>query len=283
MSWIFFAFGSIIFFTSLNLLQKVISTEAKDPRAMSVVFNSVAASFAILIFIFSGSYKNFVLPTQASAWITMLIAALCYGLFERWRFLAAKLLDASIMTTVMNINVLVAFIGSLFLYSESLTVPKLIGGGLIMVALLIVSISKTKNTISKQGLIVASSIAVLLGVAWMLDKLGAQSFNPETYSVFVWVIPIVFIYFPKVKVKAMKTELKRASYKLFILSGLNVLGYLMQLKALELTEATKVIPVIQTTTLFTILLGIFFLGERENMAKKFVAGILAVVGAYFLI
>lgn len=259
------------------------AVDSENPRAMSVVFNATGAFFAILIFVFTGAYENFALPTQLSSWVVMFIGALCYGLFERWRFLAAKLLDASVLTTVLNISVLVAFIGSIFLYSESLSIEKLVGGGLIMVALLIVSVSKAKNAISKQGLTVGVGIAILLGFAWMLDKLGAQAFNPETYNVLLWSLPIIFIYFPKVEVKAIKKEFKRMSYKIFILSGLNVFGYLMQLKAFELTDATNVIPIVQTSTLFTILLGVFFLGERENMAKKFLAGILAVVGAYFLI
>jgi len=283
MSWTILAFSSVIFFTSLNLLQKVLAVDSKNPRAMAVLFNSIAASIALLIFAFTGAFKNFVLPTSPKAWIALIIATFCYAMFERGRFIAAKLLDASILTIIGNISVLIAFVGALFLYSETLTTYKLLGGSLIIGALFLVSMNNKTKKSSKKGVLVAVAISVMLGLGWMLDKLGTQYFNASTYSIFVWTVPIVFIYFPHIKFDAIKTELKLASWKIFLLAGLNVVGYLMQLKALEIAEATRVIPIMQTSTLFTILLGIVLLKERGHIPRKIVAGLMVVLGVYFLI
>ena len=68
-----------------------------------------------------------------------------------------------------------------------------------------------------------------------------------------------------------------------MLAGLNVAEYLMQLKALETAEATRVIPIVQTSTLVTILVGIVLLKEKEHISRKIVAGLMAMSGAYFLI
>ena len=78
-------------------------------------------------------------------------------------------------------------------------------------------------------------------------------------------------------------EVKLGSWKLFIIALLNVCGYFLQLKAVALQEASRVIPIVQTYTLFTILLGIFLLNERDNLAKKIIAGIIGFVGAYLLL
>lgn len=123
----------------------------------------------------------------------------------------------------------------------------------------------------------------MLGLAWMLDKLGTQYFNANTYSILVWTVPLLFICFPSIKFEIIKLELKAASWKIFLLAGLNVVGYLIQLKALELAEATKVIPIIQTATIFTVVMGIFFLKERTNIKKKLLAGLLAMIGVFLLI
>jgi drug/metabolite transporter (DMT)-like permease len=283
MSWIFLAFGSITFFTSLNLLQRVLAVESKNPRAMAVLFNVVAALIAILIFILTGAYRNFSLPYGTKPWMALLIASLGYAIFERGRFVAAKLLDASIFTTVGNISVLVAFTGALFLYGESLTTTKLIGGSLVLLALLLVSINGSIKKASLKGLAVGIFISIMLGIGWMLDKLGAQYFNSDTYNILIWTLPVIFIYFPYMKIDDIKTELKLASWKVFLLAGLNVVGYLMQLKALEIAEATRVIPIIQTSTLTTVLFGIILLKERERITIKIVAGSLALLGTYFLI
>jgi uncharacterized membrane protein len=82
---------------------------------------------------------------------------------------------------------------------------------------------------------------------------------------------------------AIKKELEIATWRVFVLAGVNVLGFLMQLKALETAEATKVIPIVQTSTLFTILFAAIFLGEKDTIYKKSIAGLMAVVGTYFLI
>lgn len=283
MSWIFLAFSSVIFFTSLSLLQRILAVDSKHPRAMAVLFNSIAALIAFLIFTLTGAFKSFVLPTAPKAWVALLVASFCYAMFERGRFVAAKLLDASVMTTIVNISVLVAFVGALFLYSEPLSLHKLLGGFLIIGALFLVSMNNKTKKFSKEGITVAVTISIMLGLGWMLDKLGAQFFNASTYNIFIWTVPIVFIYFPHIGFDVMKTELKLASWKVILLAGLNVIGYLLQLKALEIAEATRVIPIVQTSTLLTILLGIVLLKEREHIPRKIIAGLMAISGAYFLI
>lgn len=283
MSWVLLALGSVAFFTSLNLLQRVLAVDSKHPRAMAILFNAIAALIALLIFAITGSYKNFVLPTDPKAWIALLLASFFYAMFERGRFLAAKLLDASVLTTIVNISVLVAFVGALLLYSEPLTTHKLLGGVLIIGALFLVSYNDKMKKSSKEGILVAVAISIMLGLGWMLDKLGAQHFNASTYNIFVWTIPIIFIYLPRIRFDVIKEELRLATWKIFVLAGLNVVGYLMQLKALETAEATRVIPIVQTSTLFTIMLGIVLLKEREHIPRKIIAGLMAISGAYFLI
>ena len=283
MSWILFALSSVVSFTFLNLLQRVLAVDSKHPRAMAVLFNGTAALIALLIFAFSGAYKSFSLPTEPQAWIALLIASFCYGMFERGRFVAAKLLDASVLTTIINISVVIAIIGSSWLYSEPLTSTKLFGGALILIALLMVSFGNQTKKSPLKGVFVGILISIMLGLGWMLDKLGTQYFNSGTYNILIWILPTVFIFFPYIKLEVINSELKVASWKVFLLAGLNVIGYLMQLKALEIAEATRVIPILQTSTLFTVLLGVVFLREREHILRKVLAGIIAVTGAYFLI
>ncbi|MFH0792186.1 MAG: DMT family transporter [bacterium] len=284
MTWIIFAFGSVLLYTCVNLLQKRMAVESKYPRAMAILFNGIAGLFALLIFALTDSFKNFNLPSDSRAWIALAIASFCYAMYVRGRFVAAKLLDASVLATVTNISVLVAFIGSIFLYSESLTANKALGGILILGALFLVSFNNNKaKKLSVRGLLIATLISVILGIAWMLDKLGVQYFNANTYNIFVWIIPNIFIYLPYIRPDNIKSEWHIGSWKIVLLAGLSVVGYLLQLKSLELTEATKVIPILQMSTIFTVFMGIILLKERDNIAMKVIAGIMAMAGAYLLI
>lgn len=283
MTWIVLSIGSVVLFTSMNILQRVIAVETKNQRAMAVLFNSICALISLIVFVLLCSFRNLSLPKVPEAWIALLVASFFYGMYERGRFTASKLLDASVFTTIGNVAVLIAFTVALFLYSEPLTVQKLLGGILIMGALILVSLNKTTSKASKKGIFLAILISIAIGLGWGLDKLGAQFFTAQTYSIFVWTIPLFFIWFPSVKTNAIKIELKNASWRVFLLAGINVVAYLMQLKALETAEATRVIPILQTSTIFTVLIGIIILKERDHIFKKIIAGILAVVGCYFLV
>ena len=282
MTWLFFTASSVFFFTLLDLLQRKTAVESTNPRAMAVLFNAIAAVIAILLFFLTGGYRTFRLPTESTAWVALAVAALGYGLFERGRFAAAKLLDASVFSTIQNFSLLVAFVGSIFLYSESLTLGKAIGGLLILAALFLVSSGYRQKNLSRRGILIAVLISCSLGIGWMLDKIGARYFTADTYNIFVWTVPLLFIYFPAIDLKTLKHELKLASWKIFVLPGLNVIGYLLQLKAMQMAEATRVIPIVQTCTLFTVICGIVFLNERENIPRKLLAGVIAIIGVFFL-
>jgi len=283
MTWLLYAFSAVVMFTLLNLLQRTIATESENPRAMAIVFNVIALVMAILIFLFTGSYQNFQLPTNPSAYLAIGAAVMFYGLFERGRFYTAKLLDASVLTTILNISVLVSFSGALILYQEPLTLQKLLGGGLIITALLLTTYTKKPKASSAKGILLAVAISICLGLAGMLDKLGTMLFNAETYNIFVWSLPLLFIMFPLIKFSDLNVELKQSSWKIIVIAGANVIGYLFQLKALELAEATKVIPIVQTTTLATVFMGIVLLKERDHLVRKIAAGLLAFTGVILLV
>ncbi len=283
MSWLVLSFSAVFFFTLLGILQRTLAVESKNPRAMAIIFNSIAAFIAIIVFLLSGSLQEISLPKTIFPWLVLLIASLFYAVFERGRCVAAKLLDASVLTTISNTSVLVAFIGSLFLYSESLSFRKIMGSLLIIGALFLVSIGNQTKNKSKKGLLIGLAINIVVGLGWMLDKLGTQHFTADIYSIFIWTVPIILIYLPKIEFSEIVQEFKIASWKVFILAAVNVFGYLLQLKALELAEATKVIPIVQTYTLFTILFAVLFLNEKDHIYLKSIAGAMAFAGTYCLI
>lgn len=281
--WMYYTIGSIVFFTLLNLLQRQLSIDSKNPRAMAVIFNSYAAGVAVLIFFLTQSYNHFELPTDPTAWIVVTIASILYALFERGRFYVAKLLDASVFATIINIGLIVTFIGSIIFFAEPVTTQKVTGTLAIVFALFLVSYGKAKSRISLKGITLAVIISVIIGTAWIFDKKGTEYFNAETYNIFVWTVPIIFIYLPHVPYSDLKQEFQRGSWKFAVLAILNVTGYFFQLNALALHEVSRVLPLISTSTIFTVLIGIFLLKEKENAFKKIIAGIITVIGIYFLV
>lgn len=273
----------MVSFAILNLSQRVLAVDTKYPRALSFLFNICAIFFTVIYFYFSGVYRNIKIPTDPWAWIYVFIALSFYGLFERGRYIAAKKLNASTLSIINTVSLLVAFTGSIFLYSESLTPIKGVGALMIFIALFLISFSKKEKLADIKDIGFGVLLFTILGLAWMLDKKGAVYFGADFYSMLVWVLPIVYVIFPKIKMSEIKYELRVASWKILIPALVNVVGYLLQLKALEVGNATQILPIVQVSTLLTVVAGIAFLGERDAMMKKILASILALIGSYFLV
>ncbi len=144
---------------------------------------------------------------------------------------------------------------------------------------MLVSIPKTKKvSITKIGLFLGFLTSSLIGIAQIFDKAGAVNFSPALYSVIVWLIPIPFIIFPKLKISHIRQELRQSGIVIFWMSLINVIGYYLALKALEVGTAIQVVPMIQTYSIITVLFAAIFLKEREHLVLKFFAAILALIG-----
>jgi len=236
---------------------------------------------ALMIFFITGANKNFSLPTKFEPYLYLSIACLFYGLYERIRFYVAQVLEASLVSIINNISLAVAFFTAAFIYSEVMTINKIGGFLLILTALFLVSVNKVSK-INRRGILLAILANVFLGIGWALDKKGVIFFSPETYNVLVWFFPLFVLYFPYLKFSDIKKEIKISSWKIALLSLFNVIGYFIQLKAQALADATRVIPIVQTSTLLTVIFGIFILKEKDNLFKKIFAGIIAIGGVFLL-
>lgn len=283
MNWLTLAILSMVFFTILNLIQRILAVNTKYPRALSFLFNICAIFFTLIYFFGAGVYKKITLPSSPWAWVFVFIALSLYGLFERGRYIAAKKLNASTLSIINTVSLVVAFTGSIFLYSETLTFINGTGAMMIFISLFLISYSKNEPIGKIKDIGFGILLFTLLGLAWMLDKKGATYFGADFYSMLVWVLPIVFVIFPGIRLKEIKYELRVASWKILVPALVNVIGYLLQLKALEVGNATQILPIVQASTLLTVIAGILFLGEREAIGKKIFAGTLALIGSYLLV
>jgi len=281
MTWLYYSLGTAIGYTCLNLLSRTVSVKSKNPRALSIAFNIVSIFLAIILFLITGSYKNFSLPIEREAWIYFLIAAFFYGTYEKLRFYASKYLDASVYSIIGNITIVMAFIFSLFLYKEVLTLSKSIGFILILLAIFLVS-EKKKSKILAKGLFYGIATSVCIGIAMSLDKKGATFFSPNVYNLLAWMGPFIVLWFPGIRITEIKQQFQKFSWKIVLLSFFNFIAYFFGLKAFVLAEATQVIPIMQLSTIMTVIAGIFLLNEKSNLLKKIIAGVIAVAGVFLL-
>jgi len=284
MNWLTYALLSVAFFTILNVCSKLFTFNSKHQRAFSFLFNASAAVFSLLIFL---AGRNTISVEQVnSPAVFILLAACClYAVFERLRFTVIKNLavtTTAILSTLASVTALsVAF----FLYDEILSLQKVIGSILILGSVFLVSYkaSDGKQKASPKYVLLGIFTFSCLGFAWSIDKIGALYWEAETYNILVWSVPLFFIFLPRIKYSELKHEATQAYWRIPLLALLNVCGYYFQLKALSLGDATIVIPMVQTSIIFTVFLGIIVFNEREKLVLKLFSGALAVLGTLMLV
>ncbi|HCM37979.1 TPA: hypothetical protein DIS61_04985 [Patescibacteria group bacterium] len=131
-------------------------------------------------------------------------------------------------------------------------------------------------------MLLALMCALLMGTAWMLDKPASRGLPASIYSFAVWTLPLIFIAFPKIPLTALKKEMRIGSWHVVLMAFLNVFGYIIQIKALSLGDASRVIPITSSASILTVLGGIFILKEKTSIGRKIFAGILGFVGVILL-
>lgn len=281
MSWFLYSLIVLFIFTFWNLWIKILAVESKDQRAFSFVYNLWGALFAIALYALT-TKSAFSLPRIAPIGVALILtASLFYGGFERLQFYARKAIDASTITILLRLAPVVTFVASIVFLRESITLSKSIGIITIVCATLIITYKNIKLSINKN-LILALVCAILLGLGWTIDKKATLYIPNALYTLVIWILPLMVIYFPHIPSSSIVNEFRIGSWKTAFLAFLNVLGYYLQLKALSLADASKVIPIIHTSSVFVVIGGIYILKEKEHIGKKIVAAILATIGVFFL-
>lgn len=281
MPWYFYALLSTVFFAAQDLFMRVLAVKSGVPRIFSVVFNLWGAFFAILAFIIQkGSFNDLKALTPSNI-ILILCAIILYGLYERTHFSARKGIDASSFSIIFRLNTVIAFIGSIVWLNESITVDKIFGAVLIIGASFLLIYKNIKLKINRSFWLAILS-AMLLGIVVVVDKPASAHMQPALYSFLVWCFPIFIIAFPSVSLKQLKKEFSIGGFKVAFTALLNVTGFILFIKAMAMTDASRVILVDSLIGIFVVLGGIVILKEHDHIWRKICAAIIAFIGVYIL-
>ncbi len=281
MPWYIFALASAIFFASQELLMRVLAIKTNSPRIFSVMFNLWGALFALIAFVLQGGSFMGLRALPLSQYMLIATSGVAYGLYERYQFSARKDIDASSFSVISSMTTVMAFIGAIFFLRESLTIAKALGTALIVCASLLLVYKNPKLKLNR-GMWYAFLCVIFLGITGVVDKPASVHLQPALFSFLVWFFPIVIIAFPGVTASDVRKELHIGGWKAVLAAILNVVGYILYIRAFALADASRVIPVSATSGILVVLGGILLLGEHDHMKRKLIAGALAFAGVYFL-
>ncbi len=275
-NWIFLAILAGLASNAYNFSSRYILKDREDPITyawhIEIVKFILFASIAILdwkIIINSRSIILFILLgiTEVTA---------IYG-YMKMHFYTHLSISTILYRTRLIWTPILAFL----LLGENLKLPEYIGILILLMGLSIV-ISPKKIFLDK-GANYANLAAFSVALNTVVLKM-ALPFGSVSVLSAVMILPSLFALPLFINHSGKKIELKQftnLSYK-FISALFNVVSLYLLTFALRIGDASKITGVYQGMLIFSVLAGIMFLKERENIGKKLIGTTIILIGVLLL-
>lgn len=281
MGWFLLTIISILFATLASLLQKVLMKGKKsNPYVYATIFHLWLGVLNLLAALLVGSQFSF---SQGQP-VLLILSSLLWGANTIFMFKALQILEASQMSILSKLSVIVTIIASVVLLHENFDWPKVLGVGLILSSTLLVTKVKTGTGLNK-GVVYTIAMAACSGLAIVVDSLNVRHYDPIAYNTFSnFLIGFMLLLFKPKLLKEWKNFINVDFLKIMIPLGiLSTIQALANLYALSLGGHTAQIGTIrQASTLLSVTLAVLVLKERDNLLRKFLAVIIVVFGVLLL-
>ncbi len=279
--WLILTLLSVLVASVATILQKVLMKgEKSDPYSYAVVFHILMGLVALTFGLVSGTDFSLF---QGNIWMLFLAAAL-WGTCQVFLFKALQLAEASEVTIVSGVRVIVTILASVIFLNEVFTGWNVFGTVLILISTVLIA-NRKKGLKFDKGLLYTLAMAFFGGLAIVADSANVQQYEVLAYSAFSNILAGLFILavYPKT-VTQWKTFVNlNFLAKILPVTVFSVLQGMLYLFAFTYGEHTAEIGTIrQASVIVTVLLAVLFLGERDNLWKKCIAAMLVTLGVFFL-
>jgi len=257
-------------------------------RRVLIKENSLCYTFAFGLFaaivLLPLFFLRFQAPADSHAWLLVIASGILWTLYGALLFKAYSYLEASVASPLSKIRLFFVLMASVIILGEHITFGKILGTLMIFAGAIVISYRKKKSIIPsyKKGVFLIIISAFVISAALLIDKYAMNFFNVETYLVPVYLMSPLLLTALMVKRDYrhhLKNIFKRSLIPTILTSILSVGYYYLILYAFKYAEASVVVPIAELSILISVIGGIIFLKERENMAQKIVATVILIMGA----
>ncbi|MBU1164300.1 DMT family transporter [Patescibacteria group bacterium] len=277
MNWLIFSLLTAFFFALSTVIARAFLKKQGDALAFTAIHDFIAGAILLpVIFI------NFSLPTHNITWL-FFIGLVIFALLSDWSgFVALKLIDVSLFKIVwQSRHILVLLAGFLF-FAESITLVKVSAVLLIIIGVIIALYEKAKVNWSK-GITFTILSTVFGACAIVFAKFAIKDFSANLMaSLELMLIGILIFTFLKFKPKTIIKEFKVNKWGLILAGGFFGISELFMFMSLKIGEVSKVVPVVQSSLVFAVLMGIIFLKEYKRIPQKIIGMLVIVIGVLLL-
>lgn len=272
--WFILAVFAGFLFSTNRLLIRSMLRKGGNSIAFMAIHNAAAGLLLLPIALYHP-----VIPDNPGSWFVLVLAFVAFFLGDLCAFLSLERIEASVYQILGQVRHIIVLIGGFLLFNELITSGKVISIVLLMLGVIIALVEKSRVELSRGVLFgVASPIFISLG--FLAIKQISNDVSTGVSAAFVLTASGALAYgmlFARSQWHDRAVSKKNFKILLFA-AALFSLFELVLFTALDLGEASKVTPVVQSSLLFTLIGGYLFLNERERLIQKIIGSLLIIAG-----
>ena len=281
MSWLLLTLLSVIIASAASILQRVLMRDdTSNPYSYAIIFHFLLGFLVLAVALVRGSDLS---PLSGNVGMLLLASAL-WGACQVFLFKALQLLEASEVTIISDLRIIVTIIASVIFLGEVFTGWNVIGAILILAATLLV-VDIRNGFKFNRGVWFTLAMALFAGLAIVADSANVQQYDVLAYSTFSNFLSGFFIlaFYPRALRQWNHFIQPTFLIKMLPLAVFSATQGVLYLLALTYGGNTAQVGTIrQSSVIVTVLLAVIFLNERGRLWHKLVAAILVVGGVLLL-
>lgn len=284
--WFVLSIGALLLMTTYSLLAKFILSRKKDndPVAYAALFFLIISILSGIVYAVSrSSYPDLFLFRERETTLILLADVSLYTLSGSFYYRALKNLPVS------QVAIMYSFVGvyslciAIVLGRDLLTFPKVVGAGLIITAVWIISHKKGKFRMDRNMILLLLATLVF-ALASITDNalVAEKGMSPLFLQFCNFGIPafgVLCLHLGRIRKIPVVLSDKVNVRMLIVNSVVYFFTYFLIFSAYKYGgKASSVNLIISTEAVFIVIFSTFFLKEKGSLATKLFAGILAVIG-----
>lgn len=269
----------IVLATGLNQFYKLTTRTMKNSAAQTIGLQLVAG-LSCLVFM---PLFEFRFPSNTWTYLLLSLSCVFYAINNFMIANVRKNLEASVVGIIQQSYTVLMTLAGFILFNEQVTLFKIMGVLMIVGGNVLVFWRQKKTKEIKY--VWMGLLAYVCNVAAGLIDVGySGEFNLPFYVAFLYIIPALFIFIgSRVRITNIIEEYKRANKRNYFITGFCWgVHYFVLLIAYSIGEVSVVAPLASLSVFSNVIVGYFWLKEKDRIAKKVIAAILATLGIIFI-
>lgn len=285
MTWLYYAIGSAFFAGITAILAKVgiKKTDSDLATALRTIVVLLCACFMVKLV---GSYEG-IHSISRKSFIFLILSGMATGASWLLYFRALQLGNVNKVAPIDKMSTVLTMLLAILLLGEEATKYKIVAMVLITIGTYMMA-SRTegsRKTGNHKWLVYALLSAVFASLSTILGKIGIDHVESNLGTAIRTVVVLLMswlIVFMKGKQKQFKTITFQSGIYICLSGVTTGLSWLCYYRALQMGEASVVVPIDKLSIVLTVVFSSVFL--NEHLSKKAMTGLIFIVaGTIFLL